>query len=189
MTAPSDVELQQLARRRRRPLGRPGLRRSSRPSPAPAAGSPRPAPTCPAVRAGSWAGWSPMRTPLKVAILGVPDDAPGEHGAVSEPVVRAMAAGRAGSHSAAPSASPSAAWPARTAAPPDKPVGTVWLAWGRREPDGASRIEARCERFAGRPGRRAALDGPARAGAAARPMSDRLFFALWPDAAAAAGPA
>jgi nicotinamide mononucleotide (NMN) deamidase PncC len=28
-------------------------------------------------------------------------------------------------------------------------VGTVWLAWARREQDGTVRLEARCERFAG----------------------------------------
>jgi nicotinamide-nucleotide amidase len=31
----------------------------------------------------------------------------------------------------------------------DKPVGTVWLAWARRDKDGAFRLEARCERLAG----------------------------------------
>jgi nicotinamide-nucleotide amidase len=31
----------------------------------------------------------------------------------------------------------------------DKPVGTVWLAWARREEDSAIRLEARRESFAG----------------------------------------
>jgi nicotinamide-nucleotide amidase len=85
---------------------------------------------------------------LKVAFLDVPRDLLSRHGAVSEPVVRAMAAGvlaRTGS-TVAVAVSGVAGPDGGTA---DKPVGTVWLAWAWRERDGSFRIEARCERFAG----------------------------------------
>ena len=64
---------------------------------------------------------------LKVRELGVPEGLMAEHGAVSEPVVRAMAAGiaqRFGTGAAL--AVTGVAGP--TGGTPDKPVGTVWLA-------------------------------------------------------------
>jgi len=85
---------------------------------------------------------------LKVAFLDVPEDLLAQHGAVSEPIVRAMAAGalaRTGS-TVAVAVSGVAGPDGGTA---DKPVGTVWLAWAWREKDGSLRIEARRERFAG----------------------------------------
>jgi nicotinamide-nucleotide amidase len=68
---------------------------------------------------------------IKVRELGVPAEAIAEHGAVSEPVVRAMAAGaqRRFAAEAAIAVSGVAGPDGGTA---DKPVGTVWLcaAWG-----------------------------------------------------------
>lgn len=67
----------------------------------------------------------------KTGVLGVEPAALREHGAVSEPVVRAMAAGvlerLGGDVSVAVSG---VAGP--DGGTPDKPVGSVWLAWGRR---------------------------------------------------------
>jgi PncC family amidohydrolase len=68
----------------------------------------------------------------KSRMLGVDIDVLGQYGAVSEPVVRAMAAGAlqhlGGDLSVAVSgiAGPDGGTP-------EKPVGTVWFAWGRRE--------------------------------------------------------
>jgi nicotinamide-nucleotide amidase len=85
---------------------------------------------------------------LKVALLGVPEGLLAQHGAVSEPIVRAMATGvlaRTGSTVAV--AVSGVAGP--DGGTPDKPVGTVWLAWGWRQEDGSFRVETRSERFAG----------------------------------------
>jgi nicotinamide-nucleotide amidase len=85
---------------------------------------------------------------LKAALLGVTEGLMAEHGAVSEPVARAMAAGalaRMGSTVAV--AVSGVAGPEGGTV--DKPVGTVWLAWAWREQDGSLRSEARRERFPG----------------------------------------
>jgi nicotinamide-nucleotide amidase len=80
-------------------------------------------------------------------MLGVDIDVLGQHGAVSEPVVRAMAAGAlqhlGGDLSVAVSgiAGPDGG-------SPEKPVGTVWFAWGRREGQ-AIQVDAACEYFKG----------------------------------------
>ncbi len=85
---------------------------------------------------------------LKATLLGVSEGLMAQHGAVSEPVARAMAAGalaRTGGTVAV--AVSGVAGPEGGTV--DKPVGTVWLAWAWRERDGSLRSEARCERFPG----------------------------------------
>lgn len=84
----------------------------------------------------------------KETLLGVPRDLLIRHGAVSEAVVREMAAGAlrvtdadrviAVTGIAGPSGGTE-----------DKPVGLVWLAWGRR---GDDELTVACERFAGNRG-------------------------------------
>ena len=79
---------------------------------------------------------------LKAALLGVPEDTLDRHGAVSEPVVRAMAAGalaRLGGTVAV--AVSGIAGP--DGSTPDKPVGTVWFAWARLS---GGRVEISAER-------------------------------------------
>jgi nicotinamide-nucleotide amidase len=64
----------------------------------------------------------------KVHMLGVADDTIAQHGAVSEPVAKAMALGavyRSAAHVSV--AVTGVAGP--SGASPEKPVGTVWLAW------------------------------------------------------------
>ena len=64
----------------------------------------------------------------KTELLGVPAALIAAHGAVSEPVARAMAQGAlAHSHAQASVAVTGVAGPSGGSA--DKPVGTVWLAW------------------------------------------------------------
>jgi nicotinamide-nucleotide amidase len=81
--------------------------------------------------------------------LGVDPDDIRRHGAVSEPVVRAMATGALQAIDAATWAIAVSGVAGPDGGTADKPVGTVWLAWARREKDGAFRLEARCERLAG----------------------------------------
>jgi nicotinamide-nucleotide amidase len=83
----------------------------------------------------------------KTRMLGVDGDVVGQYGAVSEPVVRAMAAGAlqhlGGDLSVAVSgiAGPDGGTPG-------KPAGTVWFAWGRRDGD-AIQVDVALEHFEG----------------------------------------
>ena len=64
----------------------------------------------------------------KTELLGVPADLIAQHGAVSEPVVRAMVQGAlAHSHAQVAVAVTGVAGP--TGGSADKPVGTVWFGW------------------------------------------------------------
>jgi nicotinamide-nucleotide amidase len=79
----------------------------------------------------------------KTELLGVPAELIASHGAVSEPVVRAMAAGAvAHSHAHVAVAVTGVAGP--TGGSPDKPVGTVWLGWNV-----GGHITTECCHFAG----------------------------------------
>ena len=64
----------------------------------------------------------------KTELLGVPPALIAQHGAVSEPVVRAMAAG-AVAHSAAHVSVAVTGIAGPTGGSEDKPVGTVWFGW------------------------------------------------------------
>jgi nicotinamide-nucleotide amidase len=84
---------------------------------------------------------------LKAAVLGVNPQTLAEAGAVSEAVVREMAAGalaRLGGDLAV--AVSGVAGP--DGGTPDKPVGTVWFAWGRRGAQGTM-VRTALERFPG----------------------------------------
>jgi nicotinamide-nucleotide amidase len=84
---------------------------------------------------------------LKVRLLGVAPTTLDREGAVCEAVVREMAEGAldwlGGDLSVAVSgiAGPDGGGP-------EKPVGTVWIAWASRDPEG-TRVEAVCEVFPG----------------------------------------
>jgi nicotinamide-nucleotide amidase len=79
----------------------------------------------------------------KHELLGVPEALIAQHGAVSRPVVEAMAAG-ALAHSAARYSVAVSGIAGPSGGTPDKPVGTVWLAWGT--PAGVSAV---CAHFSG----------------------------------------
>lgn len=80
----------------------------------------------------------------KTELLGVPSETIGEHGAVSEATVRAMAAGALRHSQAAVSlAVTGVAGPGGGSL--DKPVGTVWFAWASRD-DG---VESERQQFLG----------------------------------------
>ena len=84
------------------------------------------------------AGFVTYSNDIKSSVLGVPEAVLEEHGAVSEPVVAAMARGalaRAGADYAI--AVSGIAGP--DGGSEDKPVGTVWLAWGDSD-----NIQTRC---------------------------------------------
>jgi nicotinamide-nucleotide amidase len=85
----------------------------------------------------------------KTEMLGVPHVLIREHGAVSEPVVHAMAVG-ALQHSRADLVLAITGVAGPGGGSTAKPVGTVWLGWGRRpRQGGALQVDARCEHFAG----------------------------------------
>lgn len=76
----------------------------------------------------------------KIESLGVDAALIEQHGAVSQPVARAMAEGAlAHSHSTIALAVTGVAGPG--GATPGKPVGTVWLAWARRGDSGEQRLQ------------------------------------------------
>jgi nicotinamide-nucleotide amidase len=84
----------------------------------------------------------------KVALLGVSQTDLERYGAVSEPIVRQMASGalaRSRAHVAI--AVSGIAGP--TGGLPDKPVGTVWIAWSNREGDKNNSIISTCYHFSG----------------------------------------
>ena len=98
-------------------------------------------------RAGSsdWfeRGWVTYANAAKTAELGVPAALIEAHGAVSEPVARAMAAGAAARAGvAAALAITGIAGPSGGSAA--KPVGTVWFAWSVD-----AQLQAECVRFDG----------------------------------------
>lgn len=79
----------------------------------------------------------------KRELLGVPADSIERHGAVSEPVARAMALGAVQhAHAQVSVAVTGIAGPAGGSA--QKPVGTVWFAWCVDD-----RVESECQVFAG----------------------------------------
>ncbi|MEM8984685.1 MAG: CinA family protein [Pseudomonadota bacterium] len=89
-------------------------------------------------------GWVTYADRAKQAELGVPEDVLRMHGAVSEPVVRAMAAGareRSGANLAV--AVSGIAGPGGGS--PGKPVGLVWFAWV----DANGRVSAAEHHFSG----------------------------------------
>lgn len=73
-------------------------------------------------------GWVTYSNAAKTELLGVPAALIEQHGAVSEPVARAMARG-ARSHAAAQASIAVTGIAGPGGGSPDKPVGTVWLAW------------------------------------------------------------
>ena len=90
----------------------------------------------------------------KQDLLGVTDDTLAQHGAVSRATVIEMVRG-ALAHSAAQLAVAVSGIAGPGGGTPEKPVGTVWLAWAT-----ADDVQAVCERFAGdrRAVRAAAVD-------------------------------
>lgn len=74
-------------------------------------------------------GWVTYSNAAKTSELGVGSALIAQHGAVSEPVARAMASG-ALQHANAQVSVAVTGVAGPTGGSPDKPVGTVWLAWG-----------------------------------------------------------
>jgi nicotinamide-nucleotide amidase len=83
----------------------------------------------------------------KTQLLGVPAECIVSHGAVSEPVVRAMALG-ALTHSAAQVAVAVTGVAGPAGGSPDKPVGTVWIAWAMADQVRAERMQFSGDRAA-----------------------------------------
>ena len=98
-------------------------------------------------RAGSsqWfeRGFVTYSNAAKAEMLAVPCTLIDQHGAVSEPVARAMAEG-ALAHSAAQASVAVTGVAGPTGGSADKPVGTVWLAWCVH-----GRTYSECQHFAG----------------------------------------
>lgn len=88
----------------------------------------------------------------KTELLGVPAPLIAAHGAVSEPVARAMAEG-AVAHSAAQASIAVTGVAGPTGGSADKPVGTVWFGWCV---DGTTHSERQCFARLNRPGVRQA---------------------------------
>jgi nicotinamide-nucleotide amidase len=147
MTAPTDVDLQQLARA----VGDRLLARAETLVTAESCTGGWIAKACTDVSGSSrWfqGGVIAYSNALKAALLGVSEGLMAQHGAVSEPVARAMARGALrNSRADLALAITGIAGPGGGA--PGKPVGTVWLAWVWHEQDGSLRSEARRERFPG----------------------------------------
>ena len=102
-----------------------------------------------AAGSSGWFGWGfvTYSNAAKEALVGVPADMLEDHGAVSEPVVRAMAAGALAAADADHALAVSGiAGPDGGSA--DKPVGTVWFAWASRDA-GRPRVRARVRQFTG----------------------------------------
>jgi len=97
----------------------------------------------------AWFGWGfvTYANAAKAAMLGVPGDLLAEHGAVSEPVVRAMAEGarRKSGADLALAVSGVAGPDGGTA---DKPVGTVWFAWSGAQSTRSERCQLAGDREA-----------------------------------------
>jgi nicotinamide-nucleotide amidase len=89
----------------------------------------------------------------KTELLGVDAGLIETHGAVSEPVARAMAAG-ALAHSAAQASIAITGIAGPTGGSADKPVGTVWFGWGLRTNDGRLQLRTDLQHL---PGDRAAV--------------------------------
>jgi nicotinamide-nucleotide amidase len=147
MTAPTDVDLQRLAGR----VGDRLLARAETLATAESCTGGWIAKACTDVAGSSrWfqGGVVAYSNSLKVAFLDVPDDLLALHGAVSMPVVTAMAKGavaRMGSTVAVAVSGVAGPEGGTT----DKPVGTVCLAWAWRVSDGTVRTETRRELFPG----------------------------------------
>jgi nicotinamide-nucleotide amidase len=84
----------------------------------------------------------------KIALLGVPISLLEQHGAVSEPVVRAMAEGMQRSSGADLAVAVTGiAGPA--GGTPAKPVGTVWFGFAQRDAAGSVQVDSEHRRFDG----------------------------------------
>lgn len=91
------------------------------------------------------AGYVTYSNAMKTKLLGVDPALLAEHGAVSEPVVRAMAEG-ALQHSGADYAISVSGIAGPEGGSEDKPVGTVWIGWGDRQQIHAHRFNLRLPR-------------------------------------------
>ncbi len=102
-----------------------------------------------AAGSSGWFGWGfvTYSNAAKQALVGVPAETLEAHGAVSEAVVRVMAAGALAETGADHAVAVSGiAGPDGGSA--DKPVGTVWFAWATRGEEGP-RVRAIVRRFEG----------------------------------------
>ncbi|WP_086479622.1 CinA family protein [Oceanospirillum sanctuarii] len=94
------------------------------------------------------AGFVTYSNQAKSRMLDVPAEVIAEHGAVSEAVVKAMVAGAvANSEASFAVAVSGVAGPGGGS--PEKPVGTVWIAWGGLSESAGDDIQAECFLFEG----------------------------------------